>query len=154
MERSQLMMVRKSLEDLPQLLLPHGYDIRFHQDGDEQRLTPVFRQCFDPGWNPDRILKTFVEDPVWSPNRGHGWLHYLAVLPKHRQKGLGTALVVRVLQLLKDMGYPDVWLATDDFRLPAIRTYLSLGFEPVCQDKSHEERWEIVRHKLRAASAD
>lgn len=177
MERSQLMMVRKSLEDLPQLLLPHGYDIRFHQDGDEQRLTPVFRQCFDPGWNPDRILKTFVEDPVWSPNRmcvlchgeevvgtatawecperrGHGGLHYLAVLPKHRQKGLGTALVVRVLQLLKDMGYPDVWLATDDFRLPAIRTYLSLGFEPVCQDKSHEERWEIVRHKLRAASAD
>lgn len=177
MERAQLIMVRKNLENLPEVALPAGYRIRFHQDGDEERLTPVFQQCFDPGWNPDRILKTFVEETVWSPNRmcvlchgedvvgtatawearerrGHGLLHYLAVLPEHRGKHLGIVLIVRVLELLRDMGYPDVWLTTDDFRLPAIRTYLSTGFEPVYKDKSHEERWEIVRHKLQAASSD
>lgn len=177
MEQGQLIMVRKTLKDLPEVVLPKGYRIRFHEDGDHERLTPVFQQCFDPGWNADRILKTFVDAPVWSPNRmcvlccgdqvvgtatawearerpGHGLVHYLAVLPDHRGLHLGTALTVRVLELLREMGYPDAWLTTDDFRLPAIRTYLSLGFEPVCKEKSHEERWEIVRHKLQAGSSD
>jgi mycothiol synthase len=79
-------------------------------------------------------------------------LHYLAVLPAHRGKHLGFMLAARVLVLLKGMGYTDAWLSTDDFRLPAIRTYLALGFDPVCTDKSHAERWEIVRHKLKADS--
>jgi len=171
----QLIMVRKNLEGIPEAPLAAGYHIRFYAEGDDEKLAVVFQKCFDPGWSSDRVLKTFVEESVWSPNRmcvlchddevvgtatawelrqrpGHGMLHYLAVLPEHRGKGLGRALVARVLQLLKEMGYTDAWLSTDDFRLSAIRTYLALGFAPVCKDKSHADRWEIVRHKLEASS--
>lgn len=177
MDQQQLIMHRRNLEDIPPCELPQGYRIRYYRDGDEELLTPIFQQCFDPGWNPDRILKTFLEETLWSPLRmcvltcgeevvgtatawedprrpAHGQLHYLAVLPAHRGRHLGTALAARVLELLREMGYPDVWLTTDDFRLPAIRTYLSLGFEPVLRDAGHVERWEIVRHKLEATSAE
>jgi mycothiol synthase len=175
MDRTQLIMVRKNLDDIPPTRLPKGYRIRSYEDGDPEALTPVFQECFDPGWSSDRVLKTFVEESVWSPYRmcvlcrglevvgtatawesrerpGHGMLHSLAILPGHRGKHLGLALGARVLDLLKGMGYADAWLATDDFRLPAIHVYLALGFEPVFTDGSHAERWEIVRHKLKAGS--
>jgi len=175
MEQTQLIMVRKNLEDIPPTHLPKGYLIRSYEDGDHEALAGVFQECFDPGWSGDRVLKTFVEDSAWSPYRmcvlcrggevagtatawesrqrpGHGMLHYLAILPTHRGKHLGVSLGARVLDLLRGMGYADAWLSTDDFRLPAIHTYFALGFEPVCTEKSHAERWEIVRHKLNVGS--
>jgi mycothiol synthase len=175
MDQTQLIMVRKNLDEIPPTHLPKGYRIRCYEDGDHEALAAVFQECFDPGWSADRILKTFVEDPVWSPYRmcvlcrgrevvgtgtawesrerpGHGMLHYLAILPTHRGKHLGKALSARVLELLKGMGYEDAWLSTDDFRLAAIGIYLAVGFEPVCTEASHAERWEIVRHKLKAGS--
>ncbi len=171
MDQPQLIMYRKNLLAIPEFKLPEGYSIRAYRDGDDLLLTPVFQECFDPGWSSDRVVKTFVEDPCWSPGRmcvlcrgdevvgtasawesrerhGHGMVHYVAVRSEHRGKGLGRTIVTRVLQLLERMGYPDAWLSTDDWRLAAIKVYLDLGFEPVNTDKSHKERWEIVRHKL------
>ena len=177
MTQDQLIMVRKHLDDVSRIDLPPGYAIRYYIDGDDERLERVFQECFDPGWSRDRIVKTFIESPVWSPNRmcvltsgdevvgtatawehpsrpNHGLVHYVAVLPTHRGRRLGSALVARVLELLGSIGYPDAWLSTDDFRLPAIRVYLALGFEPVYVDAQHRERWEIVRHKLEAAGME
>jgi hypothetical protein len=37
--------------------------------------------------------------------------------------------------------------------LPAIRTYLKLGFEPWITDASHPECWKIVQEKLDGAVA-
>ncbi len=179
MDQPQLIMYRRDLLNLPVIEMPKAYAIRPYRDGDEQSLAPVFQACFDPGWSPERIIKTFIDQPCWSPGRmcvlchspastrdkgehvvgtatawehpeqrGHGMVHYVAVLPEHRGKRLGTMLVVRVLDLLERMGYSDAWLSTDDWRLAAIKVYLDLGFEPVHTHKSHPERWEIVRHKL------
>lgn len=173
MDEGQLIMYRRHLMDIPAAEPPKGYAIRTYRDGDENLLEPVFQVCFDPGWSADRIVKTFVEDSCWSParmcvlcrgekpvgaavawesseRRGHGMLHHLAVIPDHRGKGLGLVLGARVLSLLERMGYPDAWLATDDWRLPAINIYFKLGFQPVYTDSSHKERWEIIRHKLLA----
>ena len=174
MAEQQLVMIRRDLENIAEMDLPEGYRIRFFTEGDAERLTPIFQQCFDPGWSADRVVKTFTDEPVWSPNRmcvlvkddqivgtatawesrqrpDHGLVHYVAVLPEHRGQHLGRALVIRVLELLRELGYTDAWLSTDDHRLSAIRTYLRLGFEPVHTDASHAERWQIVRHKLKAA---
>lgn len=171
MEQTQLIMYRKSLQDIPAVVLPKGYSIRPYQDGDEQSLAPVFQQCFDPGWSAERIVKTFIEDSCWSPGRmavlchgshvvgtasawespekrGHGMVHYVAILSAHRGKKLGHLMVARTLDLLERMGYTDAWLTTDDWRLAAIKVYLDLGFVPVLGEQSHKERWEIVRHKL------
>lgn len=175
MEQPQLIMNRSNLLDLPPIELPPGYAIRSFNDGDEQLLVPIFQECFDPGWSAERVIKTFVEDACWSPvrmavlvhgdevvgtstawessqRRGHGMVHYVAVASPHRGKKLGRMIVIRTLELLETMGYPDAWLSTDDWRLAAIKVYLSLGFWPVNSNKTDPERWEIVRHKLALGS--
>lgn len=177
MEQPQLVMLRATLEDIPEPELPEDYSFRCFAEGDEVALEEVFRQCFDRGWNRDRIVKTFIEHHLWSPQRmmvlchgdsatgtatawegakypGHAMLHYVAVLPEHAGKGLGFALVARTLQLMRSFGYRDAWLSTDDWRLPAIVVYLQLGFQPVFDHESHRDRWEIIRHKLTAAGKD
>ena len=39
-------------------------------------------------------------------------------------------------------------LDTDDFRLPAIKNYLNLGFVPVYAGESHLLRWQSIFKKL------
>jgi mycothiol synthase len=69
MEQPQLVMVRPTLEGIPKPELPAGYRIRFYEPGDEDRLEEVFQKCFDPGWSRDRIVKTFMDQVLWSPQR-------------------------------------------------------------------------------------
>ena len=60
-----------------------------------------------------------------------GTVHMVSVLDKARGRKLGRAVCGRVLQYLKENGCTQIVLTTDDFRIPAIKTYLSLGFQPV-----------------------
>jgi mycothiol synthase len=69
-------------------------------------------------------------------------------MPEHQGKQLGLVLVLHVLDYFKKKGFREAILDTDDFRLPAIRTYLKLGFEPVYIGENHRRRWELIMHKL------
>ena len=42
------------------------------------------------------------------------------------------------------MNYPETYLNTDDWRTPAIRTYLSLGFKPEIIADNQVERWSKI----------
>ena len=52
-------------------------------------------------------------------------------------KNLGYSLSLAALNYFRKKGIKEVFLYTDDFRLPAIKTYLKLGFKPVILDKFH-----------------
>ena len=41
-----------------------------------------------------------------------------------------------------------VYLTTDDWRVPAIVSYLKAGFQPVLYDKGMEERWRTLCNTL------
>jgi len=49
---------------------------------------------------------------------------------------------------MAELGLTDVDLTTDDPRLPAIKTYLKLGFLAYETDPSHPARWDMVEEKL------
>jgi mycothiol synthase len=54
-----------------------------------------------------------------------------------------------VLHYLRERGFRAADLSTDDRRLPAIRTYLALGFVPVYltdeeRFDDHEARWSAI----------
>jgi mycothiol synthase len=47
-------------------------------------------------------------------------------------------------------GHTGIYLLTDDHRLPAIRTYLRLGFRPRIHDDATRARWEPILAALNA----
>ena len=55
-------------------------------------------------------------------------LHWLAVHPDHRGKGLGKMLVALVIDHLRQRGHQRVTLRTQGHRVPAIRLYQNCGF--------------------------
>src|ERR687895_670294 len=68
-------------------------------------------------------------------------LGWVVVDPRHRARGLGLLVCQAVLDVVRVLDHDHAYLLTDDFRLPAIKTYLRLGFEPVLVDPSHPARW-------------
>ena len=71
-------------------------------------------------------------------------LGWVVVHPSHRGQGLGLQVCRAVLCFARDLGYRYAYLLTEDFRLPAIRTYLKLGFEPEMVDPSHPAWWAAL----------
>lgn len=74
------------------------------------------------------------------------FLHYIAVHPDWRGKGLGKPLISAVLQRHAALGREaqGCSLTTDDFRLAAINTYLKMGYLPVLWSGDAEERWRAL----------
>ncbi|MDE2919041.1 MAG: GNAT family N-acetyltransferase [Chloroflexota bacterium] len=77
-----------------------------------------------------------------------GVLDYVATHPDHQGRGLGRATCTAVSRYLAAQGCEMVSLLTDDWRLPAIHLYLSLGFEPVMNREDMPGRWAGVLHEL------
>jgi mycothiol synthase len=77
-----------------------------------------------------------------------GYVHWVAVDPKHRGKRLGNVVMERVLRRFFADGRRTAILETDDVRLPAITSYLGLGFVPRYADPDHEDRWSQVFGQL------
>jgi mycothiol synthase len=59
-----------------------------------------------------------------------GELGWVAAHPAHAGRGLGLAVCAAVVRRYLEMGYERIYLKTDDWRLPAIKVYLKLGFRP------------------------
>ena len=75
---------------------------------------------------------------------GGGELGYLVVAPEHRRRGLGAALITTALRRLHKGGYRHIFLGVQSWRLPAIRSYLRVGFQPFIHTPDLVPRWESV----------
>jgi len=162
---SKLIMKKEILSDLPEFHCPIGYRFRHFQAGDERNWEDLIRHSFTrevkfadkigdhvPCY-ADRVL--FIcrgEQPVatataWETGSGDNndwYLHMVGVLPEYSGKGLGFAATLAALHKIREASGEAAYLETDDFRLPAIRIYLKLGFQPVYIDDSHPGRWKQI----------
>lgn len=87
----------------------------------------------------------------YSPKKDTGTIHMVGI--KKKYQGLGLALPMNlyaVSKILED-GKTQVNLTTDDWRLPAIKTYFNAGFKPDYnqQEPDIADRWTQVMEKLR-----
>ena len=148
-----------------------GYSLDTCGAEDADELAGVLCEAFeDPTWTAARVGSALLQAPDVStayavrcpqivatastrylPDRfpGSGYLHWVAVAPAFRGRRLGEAVSIAVLKECARLGRKDVWLETDDFRLAAIRTYLRLGFKPVCPDAEMMKRWRNIFDILR-----
>jgi mycothiol synthase len=163
----QLKMRRLSLEDLPPVETPHGYVLRDAVPEDEPALAALQATAFDDaGWTVERVQKALTQAAdvvrvfVLAADDGTlvatasvqmppgetrtGFVHWVGADPARKGKRFGYWASLAVLHELKARGCSAAALFTDDFRLPAIKTYLNLGFLPLVTHESHPERWRKV----------
>ncbi|MYA60420.1 MAG: GNAT family N-acetyltransferase [Chloroflexi bacterium] len=83
-----------------------------------------------------------------------GILDFVVTHPEHRGRGLGKATCTAVAKFLVARGCTTIELGTDDWRLPAIHVYLSMGFQPVINRNDMPGRWAAVIEKLKESGRD
>ena len=168
----QLRMRFNRFDSLPEVSLPEGYAMSTLDGMDEDDWMESLNATGELGeWDRERVREwldgerhavregtfiiTFEGRPVGTtctvpptstePRSELGWV---SVSPAHQGQGLGYQVCIAVLHYAREMGYSETYLNTDDWRLPAIKTYLNLGFEPEMIDESHLERWATVLAEL------
>lgn len=80
---------------------------------------------------------------------GAGYLHWVAVHPRHQGHGFAKILVNAVLREARDNhGATSSVLHVVDTSLPALSTYFQFGFEPIMVEENNVGRWEAIRAEL------
>ncbi|MDC0586486.1 GNAT family N-acetyltransferase [Gammaproteobacteria bacterium] len=72
-----------------------------------------------------------------------GRIDWLATDPDFTGLGLGTVSASSAAKRLKDAGYNDIWVTTDDHRLGAIKIFYKIGFRPHIYDEI-KDRWQKI----------
>lgn len=151
---------------------PPGYKIRLYKTGDEDRFFEIMSISGWEGWDqktlnpwiakaiPDSwfmAIEQSSDQIVCSAMALHnykgtypfwGELGWLASDPKHSGMGLGIAVSSAVTERLLDAGYRNIQLFTEDSRLPAIKSYLRLGYVPSVYEDGMIERWKEICNRL------
>jgi mycothiol synthase len=167
----QLRMRFLRFDALPPMQLPPGYSLRSFLPGDEEGWTGLLNSTRSLGeWDRARCTAWMSEHRI-DPNavqiieysgapaattlcvapKAEGArpeLGWVAVSPQHQGRSLGYHVCLAVLHYMKRMGYRECFLLTDDFRVPAIKTYLKLGFEPEMSHETHPARWQALNEQL------
>lgn len=174
---AQLRMRFKARTDFPIPALPDGFQLTtLNPDKDimgwietcaeglgitEWSPADFQKNMLDPeGLSPEQIFVIKTDDgqvvataTAWDKGSGNGYVHMVAARPEYRGKALGVIVCKAVMDWLDSHGITRILLWTDDFRLPAIKTYLRLGFLPELFDFDMETRWKAILPKLDMTSA-
>jgi mycothiol synthase len=159
------------LSDLPPAP-PHEpfYALRAAVPADHGQLAELLSEAFGDRWDAKRVAAEFspgngveatyvVVSPAGVvatasarrlPDRypEAGYVHYVGARVSERGRRLGEVVTRRVLVHFVAAGLDQAVLETDDFRLPAVRTYLRLGFVPEPRTPGDARRWSKVLRNL------
>lgn len=164
--RTRLFMRRPWLDDLPEPpLLPPDFALRLAHRSDDGPLAELLTRAFAEPWDDERVRRTLIEAPdvaavfviahgettvatasarvLPDDYPGSGYIHWVGADPAYQGRGLGAAVNLRVLRHFREAGLRDAVLETQDFRIPAVRSYLRLGFVPEYHydDPDEQRRW-------------
>jgi mycothiol synthase len=124
---------------------------------DEERARSLFDEGGDASVELCLVVVSATGQPVATAqldvhHRGRyaglaevGWV---AVVPGMRGRRLGSAVTQAVVDEAGRLGHPEVFLRTDEWRLPAVVSYLRLGFRPWFVEPMAAERWQRVVGEL------
>ncbi len=160
------------LSSLPEPRAPEGYRLRTYRPSDQQQYLALMEKAGFEGWDAGRMesmRRSLLPNGLFvaehrpskrivatananhAPNALHpegGELGWVAADPEHSGKGLGLALSAAVVKRFLSAGFKRIYLQTDDWRLPAVKTYLKLGFVPLLHREDMPARWRAVCEKL------
>jgi mycothiol synthase len=158
----------------PDLEPPPGYALRTYLEGDDSNVIDLIsidgEILTEERWKEykDRLLPeglfliyhqetgalVATAGAIHNPNPGRyyfpfgGELGYLIARPQHRGQGLGQIASALVVQRFLSAGYKSIRLGVQGFRLPALRTYLKVGFVPFLHREDLYPRWEKICEQI------
>ena len=146
-------------ERVPPADPPDGFTIRSFQPGDAPALTEVQNAAFTGSWgfSPNTVEEIEYRSSMsntsypgilfllngekvagycWTflaPASGktRGIIGMIGVAPDYRGRGVSKPILLAGMEYLKSVGVADIGLHVDGDNTPAIRLYLSVGFEKV-----------------------
>lgn len=157
-----VLMHRKAGRPMPPVCLPAGYSFVPFRAGDEKAWAQIEASVLEFDSEIDALLR-FQRDYLpflpelerrclfleagggqkvgtamawWSytGRRRDPWIHWVAVRPEHQGKGLGKAMVAKILALATEMeGDRDIYLHTQTWSYKAIQIYQKAGFSITSQ---------------------
>ena len=159
-------------EPLAAVATASGYRVRLAGSDEGEAIARCLHLAFGD-WDAHRVRRALLDAPDVQatfvvvheatgviaacashrtvPDRfpGATYLHWVGADPAHAGRRLGALVSAAVLTYgRREMGLGDAVLETDDHRLPAIATYLGLGFAPEYRDPSHPARWSAIFRRL------
>lgn len=173
--RRQLQMLYPPQRPTPPLAITvaEGYALRQYRPADLMPYIALMEKAGFGAWSTQRVAETeygilpdgfFVIEHIAThalvasavarhsasaQHPGGAELGWVATDPAHRGKGLGSAVCAAATNLMIQRGYQRIYLLTDDFRLPAIKVYLKLGYQPFLFAPDMEARWRAIRAQLK-----
>ncbi len=146
--------------------LPPGFELRAASASESPALSDLLEAAFDEPWGVTRtddvllaapdVVRTWV---VTSGGRlagtaserllpeeypGQGYVHYVGVHPDFRGHRIGQVVTRACLHGFLERGLDRAVLKTDDWRVPAVRTYLRLGFVPEYRSDAERAAWSAM----------
>jgi mycothiol synthase len=167
--------MERSVDDrLPAVLLPVGYTLRSIGVDEGALWEGVMDQSFG-GYAAGDFLRIIVDNYDYDPSRvfvlfdaqgqpcatacswrqhyrwgpGVGYVLFVGVARSHQGQGLGGAITLHVLHDFAAHGLKLAILETNEPNLPALKTYLKLGFRPRLLAAWHEARWDEIFRTLK-----
>ncbi len=166
----QITMYLHSLENLPPLSLPPRFEAHSMRSDSPEIWNWIISAAFERTFDFETMMRTdssYRDDRVWfikeysqtvatasafyRPEYGEdcGYIHMVGTHPWAAGSGTGYLATLAALWQLKKEGFVKAVLTTDDYRLPAIATYLKLGFVPdLNAHESIPSRWENIQTQL------
>jgi mycothiol synthase len=170
-------MVRPTLDEIDEPVLPEGLEYRPLRESDIKRFWDADIEAFKDHWggfdDSQENYERWRNDPKFDPslvvvawdgdeiaggvdnhinevenrafNRKRGWLRSVFVRRPWRRQGLGRAVVLRSLQLLRDRGMTSAGLGVDaDNPTGAMGLYTGTGFEVELRSTAYRKPLEDV----------
>lgn len=123
--------------------------IRSYLESDEVEVAALWREVFPhaPAWNQPELdiqrklavqrelflVATLNDEVVGTAMGGYdghrGWVYYVAVSPRHRRRGIGTALMRGVEEGLARLGCPKLNLQVRTSNHEVVAFYEQLGYQ-------------------------
>jgi mycothiol synthase len=152
--------------------LPLGYTLRTGRREDAEAVVAVLVAAGFAEWTIEMFgqwLDRTIPDGLWLVEQTPGgpvvcctWavhapkpiypfggeLGWVGCRPEHTGQGLSSVTCAAVVRRFRQAGYRCLYLQTDDPRLPAIKTYLKLGWIPNLVEADLAGRWQAVCEKL------
>jgi ribosomal-protein-alanine N-acetyltransferase len=129
---------RAEVEDIPKVItvnlltLPEHYTDFFYHDllrGFPEGFLVAERDDEIVGYIMCRLEFGFSNLGINIVRKGH--IVSVAVMPEHRKRGLGRALLEEAMKAMKDKGCKEVFLEVRVSNLPAITLYEKMGYMEV-----------------------